>query len=350
MDLLYPLRRLVRANRQRKRRKAEGKCLRAYLADCDAKTAVLPGTPLHVNLGDSAIFLAQKAFLEECGYRVKEVTWADSLHHRKLLRKLIPKDTLIAQLGGGNIGNQWLDGECLRRQLLEDYPQNPSMVFPQTAYFTPDGEGERQRKISGQVYSRHEKLTVVAREQRSYAQLQQMCPGVNVLLTPDIVLSATMSTFGAKEQQREGILFCMRADLERSTTDEMQARLDRLAATSGKAVRRTDMYAAQEVTTDNRAALVRAKMEEFAGAELVITDRLHGMIFATLTGTPCLVFTNSNHKISGTYEWLRVLPHICYADSIAEAERIFPTLLQTPPAVYDGSLLKEQFAPLKALL
>lgn len=41
------------------------------------------------------------------------------------------------------------------------------------------------------------------------------------------------------------------------------------------------------------------KYIKFRECELVITDRIHGMIFAAITGTPCIAL--SNYKIKGTY-------------------------------------------------
>jgi pyruvyl transferase EpsI len=51
--------------------------------------------------------------------------------------------------------------------------------------------------------------------------------------------------------------------------------------------------------------------------KVVVTDRLHCMIFCAITQTPCVVLPNSNHKIKGTYEtWLSHLPHIAYMDEL----------------------------------
>lgn len=347
MDLLYPLRLVVRAVRRHRQKRTEAKALRAYLSDCDRRTAVIPGTPLHVNLGDSAIFLAQKAFLENCGYTVKEITWEQIHTHRKLLRKIIPRETLIAQLGGGNMGNQWMDEERLHRTLTRDYPHHPTVIFPQTVYFTPDEDGKRERAVSASVYGSHPALTLVTREAQSFGVAREMCPDSKILLTPDIVLSATAETFGAKPRTRNGILLCMRSDQERSTTDEMQSALERMLADTGVAVRKTDMYADVAVTPENRAELVRAKMEEFAAARLVVTDRLHGMIFAALTSTPCVVFTNSNYKISGTYEWICHLPYIRFADGVDIAKELLPQLLAMEHCVFDGNALHESFDELK---
>ena len=35
-------------------------------------------------------------------------------------------------------------------------------------------------------------------------------------------------------------------------------------------------------------------MSEIGKRKVVVTDRLHGMIFCAITGTPCVVFSNYN--------------------------------------------------------
>lgn len=57
----------------------------------------------------------------------------------------------------------------------------------------------------------------------------------------------------------------------------------------------------------------------FKSSKVVITDRLHGMIFCAITKTPCVVLPNSNHKISGTYyNWLSELEFIQFVEEFEE--------------------------------
>jgi exopolysaccharide biosynthesis predicted pyruvyltransferase EpsI len=43
----------------------------------------------------------------------------------------------------------------------------------------------------------------------------------------------------------------------------------------------------------------------------VVTDRLHGLIFSVIHGTPCVAIENSNHKIRSTWQtWLSDLPSV----------------------------------------
>ncbi len=105
----------------------------------------------------------------------------------------------------------------------------------------------------------------------------------------------------------------------------------------------TDMYSGQKVTKQSREMQVREKMEELASARLVITDRLHGMVFCALAGTPCIAMSSSNHKVRGTYEWISYLPYVRYAKTPEEVERYLPELLAMENCRYDNAPLRPWF-------
>ncbi len=44
----------------------------------------------------------------------------------------------------------------------------------------------------------------------------------------------------------------------------------------------------------DRMEELNSKFAEFLSSGLVITDRLHGMIFAAITGTPCIALDNKS--------------------------------------------------------
>lgn len=47
----------------------------------------------------------------------------------------------------------------------------------------------------------------------------------------------------------------------------------------------------------------------------MLTDKLHGMIFLYITGTPCIVLANDNHKIEETYKhWLNNANYIRFIE------------------------------------
>ena len=122
----------------------------------------LIGTPSHDNLGDSAIVLAQKAFLKSCGWeeeRIVELTDEDYDRDWERIRKWVPKNGFIAQLGGGHLGNQWRNEENLHRRQVSAFAKNRNVIFPQTICYLPGEDGDAEGKASAEVYDGRKKLT-----------------------------------------------------------------------------------------------------------------------------------------------------------------------------------------------
>ena len=73
-------------------------------------------------------------------------------------------------------------------------------------------------------------------------------------------------------------------------------------------------YSPMDVTRDKE---LKKKFKQISRAKVVVTDRLHGMIFCAFTNTPCIVLSNYNHKIKNSYEtWLNHLDYIKFYDTI----------------------------------
>lgn len=325
--------------------------LKEYLKHPSGIKAYILGTPVYSNIGDSAILLAQLNFLYNAGWsieRIKEVTFDEYYRYRDIIQKIIRKNYPIFGMGGGNMGNQWQCEEKFRYDVLDDFSNNSIVIFPQTIYFLPNSNEDELKSVL--YYDRREKLTIVAREKKSLSIMKAIYPNTNILYTPDIVLSASMEIFGVKEQERKDILFCIRNDVEKSVDDDVWTELERIISDFGKKCKKTDMYSDCPITKENRKECVRKKMQEFCQAELVITDRLHGMIFAAITGTPCIVFSNYNHKVKGTYEWISYLSYIKYVETIEQAKKEIPELLTMETCKFNNEPLKPYFDKLAKIV
>ena len=115
------------------------------------------------------------------------------------------------------------------------------------------------------------------------------------------------------------------------------------------------------VPAEVREFEVERKFDEFRRARLVITDRLHGMIFAAITGTPCIALNNSSGKVEGVWSlWLRHLDYVKfvreaadYVKFVREAAEI-PALLDAMLALggrrYDPSVFEKYWADIAATL
>lgn len=267
------------------------------------------------NIGDIAITAAQEHFLRRHSGRshVVVVPISKTRIQLRAIREQIAPGDLVAIVGGGNMGGAYPDIEALRQRVIQSFPDNRIVCFPQTLDW--HGHDSAIRALV-KVYSGHNDLHVFARESVSRDKLAELFaphPGVTVGWVPDIVLSATASDLGATPaRERSGILMAMRDDQERAITDAQRRDLDAALAATGMAVAITDTHAGGSGLSEaERSELLREKVEQFGAARLVVTDRLHGMIMAIVANTPVLVLPNANHKIRQTHhDWLRASPTV----------------------------------------
>lgn len=308
------------------------------------------GTPMYPNLGDSAIAVSEMNFLKQCvsgRARVVEVTYYDWYDYTRTVIRNIPKSALVCLMGGGNMGDVWFDAEGFHRQVRAELPKNRIIFFPQTIHYTETENGEKEKENSKKFWGNRKDLTLIAREKTSFDTMKELYGDTDIILTPDIVLSQSMEDLGAVRQERTGVLLCLRDDLERIIDEDDIETIKKYLDENRYEVKRIDMYADCNVTKENRADLVGRKMEEFGSSKLVVTDRLHGMVFAAVTGTPCIVFSNYNHKVLGTYEWIEHLTYIKFAGSVDEAIGSVSELYGMENCTFDNAPLREHFEKIK---
>lgn len=103
------------------------------------------------------------------------------------------------------------------------------------------------------------------------------------------------------------MLVCLRGDSEATLPIVARDRLLTQVEKRFTKIRQTDthVYYAPKNDADVQK-LLNQSWTQMAESELVITDRLHGMIFALLTGTPCITILSKSPKVEGVYnEWLK---------------------------------------------
>lgn len=313
-----------------------------------AKEMALPPAPRilvflaadYGNIGDLAITAAQQKFLERelPEYRVFCIPISATRELMSSLRRQVENRDLITTIGGGNMGSLYPDIEELRQLVIRSFPNNRIVCFPQTLDWDESRQSRQALARITRVYSQHSDLHVYAREAVSYKKLNELFanrPTVKVAFVPDIVLSTTAEQLGAKGvATARRALLCLRDDRERSLSDAHREALKAALDGAGLATEVTDTHAGgSRLSHEHCSKLLAGKLTQFQGAQLVVTDRLHGMILAALAGTPCLVLPNSNHKIRQTWvDWLRDVPQVRFLGlndfaGIGEAIR---ELLATP--------------------
>ncbi|MBB4835255.1 hypothetical protein DCL20_07080 [Acinetobacter schindleri] len=274
------------------------------------------------NIGDLAISSAQKIFLEEklVDYEVvlvpisKTIIWLDSI------KKQVNSEDIITIIGGGNMGSLYPDIENLRQVVIQSFPYNKIICFPQTLDWDESKLSNRALRKIVKIYASHSNIHIFAREGITFKKLQEIFisqKNVKIGFVPDIVMSSTAKKLGVVNSLRpRGILTCLRNDKECALKSEHYTILNNAIKETGLPVTNTDTHAGGSSLSESECNdLLSDKIQEFAGAQLVITDRLHGMILCILSGTPCLVLPNSNHKIRQTYlDWLRNHPRVIFME------------------------------------
>lgn len=336
-DILYPLRRIHGMLHQYKIKCTLRKEYRDYFKN-NPQSVFLVLTPEHGNLGDHAIAQAETSilkkleinYIEITGRKLEEMKWADHLGVMNGFPILIN--------GGGNLGTLWMDVEQLQREIIRKNPKSSIVILPNTIFYEKSEWGQEELIKSIQIFNRHKCLKICAREKASYDFMKPIYRDVR--LVPDMVLSLKRDE---NRFERKGCLLCLRGDCEKTRTQDQDEMIRQQAKLLfGDQVSDTDMIANGSVPVEERKNALNAKFSQFSRAELVITDRLHGMIFCAITGTPCIVVDSKSPKVRGCYEWIKHLDYIRFADNVSDIEQEYNKIPKSEH-VYDNTHLKHYY-------
>ena len=305
------------------------------------KKAVLLQTPIHGNLGDHAIAMAEMQMFEKLCISCCDFPYTKGIE--KWCAAVTSRKKLIVITGGGFMGSLWMNEEWRIRDTLRFFSKNKVIIFPQTVYFDfSSPEGRECFEASKRYYENHPDLTLFVREKQSYDFVRQYMPEINVHLVPDTVMVLDYQT---ENRKRDGALVCMRKDKERLLPDEDYQNLVDILEKRYSHVRVSSTIIPGPIKPERRNQEVSGKLEEFASAEVAITDRLHGMIFAAVTETPCIVMDSLSHKLRGCYRWLEDLDYIKFCSDIRELPGMVEELKEITPG-YNRKKMDAAMRPL----
>lgn len=307
------------------------------------KRAIIFGIPHHGNLGDNAIAMTEEKFLKDNlkGYDIYTVPERNLHLCADKLKKYIKPDDVLFMHGGGNIGDTYERPEKGRRKVIQNFPNNKIIIFPQTVYYSDTDLGRKELEISKEIYNNHPDLTMIAREEKSYEFMKKHFTNAKIILTTDIVMYLDKTDLSKK---REGAILALRTDREKVFTETNQIEAENIVKKYYDKISITDTNIRDinnNIFETEREAILDEKFAEFQTAELAITDRLHGMIFAAITSTPCVAFTNFNFKIKESFKWLQHLGYIEFCDDIEELEEKIKKVKSISNPRYDNKFAKE---------
>lgn len=180
------------------RSEIEHKLLPLFLS----KKCVILDVPAYPNVGDQLIWAGMEDFFRsnkiDCVYR--------SSCHTFTYREFTT-DTIICLVGGGNFGDLWRGLQEFKNRIVQLYPNNKIVIFPQSVYYSDISLCNFDSKI----FAQHNGIYICARDVESFVFLQQHFKN-EVLLVPDMVLYLLFdrSVEGIKHKK----LFLQRDDKE----------------------------------------------------------------------------------------------------------------------------------------
>lgn len=296
----------------------------------NGKKIVLFLTPQYFNMGDHAIAVSERQFLKNryADMELLEINVNFYELWRKRVKKMIGKEDVIVITGGGYMGNMWTKLHHMVEDIILTFPENKIVFAPQTIYFD-EQSGDKAEHFE-KILKNHGNVYPLAREENTYHFLikeMQFLPQKECGMMPDMVLLLNPKY----QKQRKGVGVCLRSDqesvLEESDREKIRYALKKCHVDS-KEIKMA--YDHVEIPTWMSKWQVERKLLQFADKRVIVTDRLHGMIFAAITATPCIVFDNCSKKISGVYEkWMKDLKYIKIVNNLHEYESTLEEFLNS---------------------
>src|SRR5262249_16991504 len=162
--------------------------------------------PNYPNVGDSAIWLGQRAFLKSVDAKVAYCCGLNT-YSQSQMRRMIDGDSIILMQGGGNFGDIWHHHQRFREQVIRDFPNHRIVIFPHSILFkSADTLAQARQVIDG-----HGAVTILARDQRSLALARRSFASRSVLC-PDMAFF--LGTLRAPRRPSCEIVWLARTDAE----------------------------------------------------------------------------------------------------------------------------------------
>ena len=325
-------------------RKELGIIKRALLLRGDKMFIV--ASPSYGNLGDQALLRGEEIFIDE-QFPNYHIVYIPLIRTSKRLirglRLISKKRDIFALQAGGNIGTLYPGIHQCQEDAINLLRKKKLVIFPQTFYYSQDEIGKKALAKTKKIYNKCKHLIVAVREEKSYNFMKEEMPNVHVILTPDMALCIPVFR---KNYKRSGVALYLRNDGERTlANDDFTYMVKELKKRFNKIDER-ETHVFHNLKKDEAKEELNKLWEQMAASELIITDRLHGMLFAALTETPCVVIPSKSHKILGCYEWVKHLNYIKLITNIKDLPSAITQVLSIKKPRY---YLKDGQAKFQAL-
>lgn len=270
---------------------------------------VLWDLPYHFNVGDVLIWKGEEDFLNSLPYKC--IDKGDSFSYND---KIVKNGDIIILHGGGNFGDLYRKHQEFRLSIIEKYPNNKIIIFPQSVFY----DDEKKFIEDMTRMSSHKNLFICARDEFSFNRLKSSSKN-NILLVPDLAYYINFDRICInKKEKNDKVLFLQRIDPEKSdiiipnkqdyeykdwpTFEKKYFRfrvlgvMQRILKITPDRINRYiyNTYADLFI----KESLVKIGIKFLNPYKRIITTRLHGLILATLLGKEVEYLDNRSHKVS----------------------------------------------------
>lgn len=284
--------------------------LKLKLKKRSMRKALLIGSPVHNNLGDHLIADNCIKFINDLGF--EEIIDIPEFYYDLFGKTIkINSEDVVFVVGGGWLGNDYEDANIICR-IIRQWPNNKIVILPQTIYFSASGKYASETEISDALNSTN-KVMLCVRESLSYKTALDVLKisEKKVLLSPDITLYNP--NYYPYHENKRGVILSIRNDRELVDNKLIFTIKNALKEMNIDYYESSTVVCKKIVPRNFRKRIIKNKIEQYGKCDLVITNRLHSMIFAILGGTKCLALDNSTHKVRETVKkWLFDDPNIIF--------------------------------------
>lgn len=284
---------------------------------------ILLGVPEHGNIGDHAITIGEKNFLKKNFPNLPYVMfpWEFLNSYWNFLKLKIKPTDLICIHGGGFLGTLWENEQENLTRALNLFNHNPIIIMPQSLWYDEEENHKRLMDSFENAMKKCDNICVCIREEMSLQRFQGRFPEIKTMLIPDMAFYI-QNKVSAKRS--DNVLLCLRRDKEKISPETQD--ISSTIKSHGYSVKETSTVVDENIPMGMSELYVFNKLTEFASARLVITDRLHGLIFSAITNTPCIAFDNLSGKVHGIYHWVESISTIKLVNDINEIKEYIDIL------------------------
>ncbi len=221
------------------------------------------------------------------------------------------------------VNRSWHD---YRRKLILQFPDNKIVQLPVTVFYHATEGGKNTLEKDRRFYKNQKNLVLTCREPDSH-QILASNLDCRTMMVPDFAFNLKPKL---TEKERNGALLILRRDHE-TLFGNKRVQIKKMIemVTANVTVRDVNWYAKRPLTDRIRAGVINRILDYYQNFKVVVTDRLHGMIFSVITRTPCVCIRDRiPHKSSGYRSLLN--DSVEFIDKITEIPDAIRNVLSKP--------------------